>query len=317
MKSSSAGEHGTMYQLRNLLARTNVNENPQKDFNACDDFFQLIITSHILAASLEFLKMESLIDTPSEDVISDSPNIWMNSAEDRVKILTEVCDGIIDKFISFDFNEDVKVHRDKVYDYGKQLLSLGCFYLEYADAIKEGDGHRILRCWKYLLPIFKSSGHTNYSIEAMNMLCQCELKLTPRQSAELLWNRFVNVHGLPGRNISSDLHQEHLNRVCKDAVRGLGTNQTERSIGRVGKALGTLSPVLDQYDQVNRVPDYSGMHKKPTSDRDRDVIIKQLQEARLFTDSDSSREHSTFKKPRNVLHSLDTSSLIAWMKVHL
>ena len=53
----------------------------------------------------------------------------------------------------------------------------------------------------------------------MNMLCQCELKLTPRQSAELLWNRFVNVHGLPGRNISSDLHQE---RVCKDAVQGLG-----------------------------------------------------------------------------------------------
>ena len=81
----------------------------------------------------------------------------------------------------------------------------------------------------------------------MNMLCQCELKLTPRQSAEFLWNRFVNVHGLPGRNISSDLHQEHLNRVCKDAVRGLGTNQTEKSIGRVGKALGTLSPVLDQY----------------------------------------------------------------------
>ena len=46
----------------------------------------------------------------------------------------------------------------------------------------------------------------------------------------------MNVHGLPGRNISSDLHQEHLNRVCKDAVRGLGTNQTEKSIGRVGKA---------------------------------------------------------------------------------
>ena len=95
MKSSSAGEHGTMYQLRNLLARTNVNENPQKDFNACDDFFQLIIPSHTLAASLEFLKMESLIDTPSEDDISDSPNTWMNSAEDRVKILTEVCNGIM------------------------------------------------------------------------------------------------------------------------------------------------------------------------------------------------------------------------------
>ena len=27
-------------------------------------------------------------------------------------------------------------------------------------------------------------------------------------------------------------------------------------------ALGTLSPVLDQYDQVNRVPYYSGMQQE-------------------------------------------------------
>ena len=56
----------------------------------------------------------------------------------------------------------------------------------------------------------------------MNMLCQYKFKLTPRQSAELLYNHFVNVHGLPGMNIPVDLHQEHLNRVCKDAVFGLG-----------------------------------------------------------------------------------------------
>ena len=43
----------------------------------------MISSSHYITASLEFLKIESLIDTPSEDVISDSPNIWMNSAEDR------------------------------------------------------------------------------------------------------------------------------------------------------------------------------------------------------------------------------------------
>ena len=52
-------------------------------------------------------------------------------------------------------------------------------------------------------------------------------------------------------------------------------------------ALGTLSPVLDQYDQVNRVPDYSCRQEKNTSYEDRDVIIKQLQEARVFTDSDN------------------------------
>ena len=96
--------------------------------------------------------------------------------------------------------------------------SLGCYYLEFTDAIKEGDGDRVLQYWKYL-PLFKNSGRKNYSIEVLNMPCQYNYKLTPRQSAELVWSRFVNVHGLPGRNIPADLYQEHLIRVCKDTIR--------------------------------------------------------------------------------------------------
>ena len=94
-------------------------------------------------------------------------------------------------------------------------------------------------------------------------------------------------------------------------------NKTEKSIGRVGKALGTLCTVLNQYDHANGIPDYSGTHKKPTSDKDRDAIIKQLQDVKVFVDSDSSRKHPTFKNPRDVLHSLDTSTMITWMKDHL
>ena len=181
----------------------------------------------IFLASLEFLKIKSLSDIPSGD---DLPNAWMNSAEYRQKVLADVCDGVVDQFISFSFNENGKIHRDKVYNYSMHLLSLGSFYLEYVDATKEGDGQRVLRCWKH---ISQSSGHTNYSIEVMNILCQCKFKLAPRQSAELLYNHFVNVHGLPGMNIPADLHQEYLNRVCKDVVFGLGANKTEKSIGQV------------------------------------------------------------------------------------
>ena len=131
--------------------------------------------------------MKSLSDIPSGDIISDLPNAWMNSAEYRQNFLADVCDGVVDQFISFSFNENGKIHKDKVYNYSMHLLCLGSFYLEYVDAIKEGDGQRVLRCWKYLLPIFRSSGLPNYSFEVMNMLCQCKFKLTPRQSAELLY----------------------------------------------------------------------------------------------------------------------------------
>ena len=38
---------------------------------------------------------------------------------------------------------------------------------------------------------------------------------------------------------------EHLNRVCKRCVRGLGVNKTEVAIGQLGKAIGTVASVID------------------------------------------------------------------------
>ena len=93
----------------------------------------------------------------------------------------------------------------------------------------------------------------------------------------------MNVHGLPGRNIPADLHQEHLNRVCKDAMHGLGANQTEKAMVRVGKALGTLSPVLDQFDKENDVHECSVSRSVPSSEKDRDMLISELQKSHVFS----------------------------------
>ncbi len=47
MSTYSSSDHGSLYQLRNVLGRTNVGKYPTKDFNACDDFFNTVITAHI------------------------------------------------------------------------------------------------------------------------------------------------------------------------------------------------------------------------------------------------------------------------------
>ena len=72
-----AGEHGTMYQLHNLINRRKVVRNPEKNFNSCDDFFELVSDCFILTAALEVLEMKSLTDIPSEAVISNPRNVWM------------------------------------------------------------------------------------------------------------------------------------------------------------------------------------------------------------------------------------------------
>ena len=60
--TSSSSEHGTLYQLRNLINRRNVVATPMKDFIACDDFFITVLTGHIIAAAMKVLH----INSPSE-----------------------------------------------------------------------------------------------------------------------------------------------------------------------------------------------------------------------------------------------------------
>ena len=39
--------------------------------------------------------------------------------------------------------------QDKVNLYAKLLLNMGLFYFEFSDVLKEGDGSRVLRCYRY------------------------------------------------------------------------------------------------------------------------------------------------------------------------
>lgn len=73
--------------------------------------------------------------------------------------------------------------------------------------------------------ITQSNGHTKYAWEA---LCfQLQLVTLPHPVAhQLKWGRFVNTHGGPGRNISCDLYNKHMNKLFKDFVHNLIANLT-------------------------------------------------------------------------------------------
>ncbi len=155
-------------------------------------------------------------------------------------------------------------------------MSLGCFYMEYSDAIREGDGGRMLRCWRYLLPMFRSSGRKNYALESLNLLVQHDFTLSPKQATKLIWSRFVNTMGLKGTNISNDLHMEHLNRLIKTSISGLGANKTVNYIMKVSKVLHVLSPVLNNFDTENEVAHVSGRHQKASEMKDMRIILNEF-----------------------------------------
>ena len=131
-----------------------------------------------------------------------------------------------------------------------------------------------------------------------------------------MWGRFINVHGIVGRNIPCDLHMEHLNRICKGAVYGLQANKTPAAIRRVGKSLGALNGVLEQFDEDNDIKTPSGIHHRPSEIRDRDMILRELLQASVLSHH-AGRSHTAFPHVKALLHSNKEEILIDWMIQHM
>ena len=312
--TSSSSEHGTLYQLRNLINRRNVVAKPMKDFNACDDFFITVLTGHIIAAAMKVLHIDSPSGIP-EGALFNAGNLWMESKEERQSVIESISSEIVDSF-NFQFKASSQVAEDGIQIYGKQLLGIGMLYWEYTDAIKEGDGDRLLRCWKYMLVLFINTGRKNYSIEALKMLYQFYYQLPQRQATQLLYSRFVNVFGLPGHNIPTDLHLEHLNAIVKSCVKSLRANKTEEAIKRSAKALGKLFPICQRFDEENNVAIPSGTHSRASIRKDLDIIVEEIQNLKIF-DTVAGRKHPSFSHPKNALLQKSEDELKRWITVHI
>lgn len=144
----SAKEHGTLYQLKNLINRTHVTK-PKQDFNACDDILEIVMTARLLAAAMEIFGMENLNDVPCHESIP-TETAWMENDEERKKKIEEKSMCIVDKYINLSFNGMLSSSPDNIQNYSINLLTIGCLYLEFRDSLKEGDGERVLQCRKYL-----------------------------------------------------------------------------------------------------------------------------------------------------------------------
>lgn len=152
--------------------------------------------------------------------------------------------------------------HDGKFAYACDLLSNGLLLMELVDAVREGDGKRSIRVWRYMLLIFKATKCKNYAIEGFILLLQYMYLFSPRMASQLEWNRTVNVHGRGGKNISADLFREHLNRECKDILSGMYSNVKEPSVLRVSHALQPLRCAMLAFDQHNGVPIDSGVHHR-------------------------------------------------------
>ena len=63
--------------------------------------------------------------------------------------------------------------KDDTFNYQCALLEYGMVILHFFDAIREGEGKCIFRCWKFQLPYLRNdAGSTRYALEALRMMFQ-------------------------------------------------------------------------------------------------------------------------------------------------
>ena len=315
-------ERGTLYQLRNLMNRRNVTKEAKSDVNANEDFLQICFTGYILAAVMSALGMEDIDGSPLASIVS--PDSWMEDESVRRSVLTRIASEIVDTHIDLksEFhmqselpatpaNQPCTNPSSTVYEYTKEVLSLGLLYLNFKDAVREGDGERVLRMWKYFLLLFRATKHTNYAMEALTLLTQCFVTLPENLAEQIKWSRFINVHGQLGRNISCDLHMEHLNRVAKTAIDGLGANKTEQAIVRIGRCVGKIVSVLENFDKQTGVSEVSGSHSKKSITKDLHQVVEQLRSANVF---DTTHMHKSFGKIKsNLIRTISLEDLKEWI----
>ena len=278
-----------MYNLRNLINRTTIPSDPEKDMNATEHFMLLLLHTHVVAAAKV---MQSL---------------------DVAETLSDLAKWIVVNCVRLPRLDDEGFEKcnDGVHLYAIEVLSLGLLWHGFHDTTKEGDGERVLRYWKFMLVLFKSTNHHNYAKEAINLLLQYNYMyiFSEREKAQLMWSRFVNTTGYPGANIPCDLFMEHLNRRLKTVIHSMGANVNPTSIQKAGKAIASVQHVCQQFELQTSSYRRSDRHPFPSFGKDFDTILKALGEENVFMPH-SVRQHSSFKFNCGLMETLNRTDLL-------
>ena len=68
----------------------------------------------------------------------------------------------------------------------------------------------------------------------------------------------------------------------KEAVGYLGANKTEKAIQRIDRAIGTVVPILAQFDNQNQVHMSSSRHARPDAKKDVLIVVDELVKSPSF-----------------------------------
>ena len=257
---------------------------PIKNLKAFEDFFEVMLHAHVVAAENYLLQQKSYVKI--EDLVKE--------------IVTKILILILQCFT-----------RTR-----NLCTQLQCCHLNSCGGCSKIRSRKVIVigycCAGNFLCFFQGKRSQKVLQGAIILLIHYHCVLSDRQAAQLKWGRFVNTSGRTGCNISCDLHLEHLNRRLKDMIRNLHSNVMDSAINRAAKSIGVVNQICSLFDQQNDVQPESDHHTQPGSQKDFNLVLKVLEDQRVFS-KDGSRRHKSFKKIKPTLQQ-PSESMTSWLK---
>ena len=289
---SSAKCHGTLMFFRNKLNRTSISNEVKKQVDATVDLLYTVVKGHWVACACLVLGISS-VDGPVKfprGIYKAEANIQREFVESIAKKVVEQLTLVDSSFIVPGEMEDTE---DTCYNYARVLCHYGSLVMEFRDAWAEGDGERVLRCWRLFLPHFKQAGRVKYSLASLNVQLQTMATLSPNAAHQVMWHRFINTKGGMGRNIPCDLHNEHINKQVKYIIQNMGINLTENALHRAARSVTTLETVCEGYDSQTGVPYGTSAHSTRPDTGDVMKVVDTVLDNKLLKPT-PGRTHFTF-----------------------
>ena len=221
MHGQSARDNGTLRYLQSLLNCNTVKADVKKAFNTNLEFLLTVFKGHVLACACQILEITTL-----DGKVHLPPSLTHSSAPTQLQFqfVQRIASVIVDQCTLINTCTEITECDDKVYNYARVLCHYSALITEFRDAGEQGDAEWVYQCWCIMLPHFKASGCTKYSLEALRLQFQVKCVLSPQLAHQVLWDRFVNTRGGMGRNILCDLYNEHVMKLIKTIITNMGAN---------------------------------------------------------------------------------------------
>ncbi len=214
-------------------------------------------------------------------------------------------------------NKESPASTDHLYNYHNARLQCGLLVHNMMDAIKEGDGDRLVRCYKMILLFQYKFHHTKYAFALLLFFAKINALLSEKEAYLLIHNRFVNKKGKKGGNIALDLHMEHLNLDVKKLLRAMGGNITEAAAQRSARSMTVMNNVMDSiYEECDK-SHRAGYHGSKTSTETVHSITDDLMQRNVFNYTPGREGYKSFKNFKSNIIDIDYRDFFTWAKEHL